>query len=59
MSNYEEDTAVTVERVLGRRGARELTPEELELVSGSGPEVTNVITVNPVTGKRDGDGYLE
>jgi hypothetical protein len=42
-------------RVLGRLGARELTPEEVELVLGNGPEHTNVITFNPVTG-RDGDG---
>ncbi len=43
-------------RVLGRLGARELTREEVELVSGSGFEHTNVITFNPVTGQRDGDG---
>jgi hypothetical protein len=56
MSNYEENAAPPAERVLGRRGARELTPEELERVSGSGPEHTNVITINPKTGARDGDG---
>jgi len=44
------------DRVLGRTGARELTPEEVDRVSGSGPEHTNVITFNPVTGERDGDG---
>ena len=44
------------DRVLGRTGARELTPEEVARVSGSGPYHTNVITVNPVTGQRDGDG---
>ncbi|MFZ0773979.1 MAG: hypothetical protein WCA49_07140 [Candidatus Sulfotelmatobacter sp.] len=43
-------------RVLIRKGARELTPQEVELVSGSGPYHTNVITVNPQTGQRDGDG---
>jgi hypothetical protein len=43
-------------RVLGRTGARELTPEEVERVSGSGPEITNVITFNLKTGQRDGDG---
>lgn len=43
-------------RVLNRTGARELTPKEVELVSGSGPLNTNVITVNPKTGQRDGDG---
>lgn len=43
-------------RVLGRTGARELTAEEIALVSGSGSEHTNVITINPYTGQRDGDG---
>jgi hypothetical protein len=43
-------------RVLSRTGARELTPQEVELVSGSGPQNTNVITFNPKTGQRDGDG---
>jgi hypothetical protein len=43
-------------RVLSRTGARELTPQEVELVSGSGPLITNVITINPKTGQRDGDG---
>lgn len=43
-------------RVLGRKGARELTAEEIALVSGSGSEHTNVITINPYTGQRDGDG---
>jgi hypothetical protein len=43
-------------RVLSRTGARELTPREVEIVSGSGPLITNVITINPKTGQRDGDG---
>ncbi len=43
-------------RVLSRTGARELTPEEVERVSGTGPLHTNVITFNPKTGERDGDG---
>jgi len=43
-------------RVLSRTGARELTPHELGQVSGSGPQNTNVITFNPSTGQRDGDG---
>jgi hypothetical protein len=43
-------------RVLSRIGARQLTSEEVERVSGSGPQHTNVITVNPKTGQRDGDG---
>jgi len=44
-------------RVLSRIGARLLTPQEVERVSGSGPVHTNVCTViNPTTGKADGDG---
>jgi hypothetical protein len=43
-------------RVLGRLGARELNPEEVARVSGAGPLQTNIISVNPVTGQRDGDG---
>jgi len=43
-------------RVLGRIGARELSPEEVEKVSGGLPVHTNVITFNPVTFQRDGDG---
>lgn len=43
-------------RVLGRIGARELSQEELEVIAGAGPEHTNVITINPYTGERDGDG---
>ncbi|HEY6445701.1 MAG TPA: hypothetical protein VIY53_04520 [Acidobacteriaceae bacterium] len=47
-------------RVLGRLGARELTPEEVERAAGKGSERTahhtNVITVNPYTGHLDGDG---
>lgn len=43
-------------RVLARMGARELTPQETARVAGAGPQHTNVITVNPSTGQRDGDG---
>jgi hypothetical protein len=43
-------------RVLARMGARELTPEEVARVAGAGPVITNVITINPVTHQRDGDG---
>jgi hypothetical protein len=50
MSNHEDN------RVLGRKGARELTPEEADRVAGSGTQHTNVITFNPLTGQRDGDG---
>jgi hypothetical protein len=44
-------------RVLSRAGARELSAEDVELVSG-GFVHTNVITFNPFTGARDGDGYV-
>jgi hypothetical protein len=44
-------------RVLTRAGARELSAEDVELVSG-GFTNTNVITFNPFTGARDGDGYV-
>jgi hypothetical protein len=47
-------------RVLGRLGARELTPQEVQKAMGEGSARsaahTNVITVNPVTGHLDGDG---
>jgi hypothetical protein len=45
-------------RVLGRIGARELSAEELANVNtaAAGPLNTNVITFNPKTGQRDGDG---
>jgi hypothetical protein len=43
-------------RVLGRTGARELTLEELTRINAGGPLNTNVITFNPKTGQRDGDG---
>jgi hypothetical protein len=45
-------------RVLGRQGARELTPEEVQRATDGGRSAqhTNVITVNPVTGHLDGDG---
>jgi hypothetical protein len=43
-------------RVLGRTGARELTPEEVARISTSGPQITDIITFNPVTHQRDGDG---
>jgi hypothetical protein len=44
-------------RVLGRSGARELTPEEVARIVTSGPQITDVITFNPYTGQRDGDGW--
>lgn len=44
------------QRVLGRTGARELTPEEWERVAAAGTQHTNVITFNPITQQRDGDG---
>jgi hypothetical protein len=42
-------------RVLAREGARCLSEEELNFVNG-GILHTNVITFNPYTGERDGDG---
>jgi hypothetical protein len=48
------------DRVLGRIGARELTPEEVERArstgSAHGAHRTDFITVNPVTHQLDGDG---
>jgi len=43
-------------RVLTRAGARELSEEEVELINGG--VHTNVITWNPFTGARDGDGCV-
>jgi hypothetical protein len=31
-------------------------PEELARISAGGPQNTNVITINLLTGQRDGDG---
>lgn len=42
-------------RVLSRLGARELTSEEVQYVSGSGQLHTNVCSINLTTGARDGD----
>jgi len=46
--------------VLARAGARELTIEEVEMVSGSGVAHTNVCTgilaTTTITGTGDGDG---
>ena len=44
-------------RVLGRTGARELTPEELARLSGSGTLHTMYISVDPKTGTVDGDAF--
>ena len=43
-------------RVLLRRGARELSQEELEAVNGGLIAHTNVCTFNPKTVSVDGDG---
>jgi len=43
-------------RVLTRAGAREMSAQEVELVNGG--VHTNVITWDPFTGARDGDGYV-
>lgn len=47
-----------VERVLGRLGARELTSQEIEKVSGGDFPMfhTNVCTFAGSTGPGDGDG---
>jgi hypothetical protein len=46
-------------RVLGRLGARELTPEEVERAKGKGsvrgPYHSDAISFNPVTFTIDGD----
>jgi hypothetical protein len=46
-------------RVLGRLGARELTPEEVERAKGKGsvrgPYHSDSISLNPVTLTLDGD----
>jgi hypothetical protein len=46
------------DRVLGRLGARELTPEEVERATGGERNAhrTDVITLNVITGHLDGDG---
>jgi hypothetical protein len=47
-------------RVLGRKGARELTPQEVEQIDrgrrGEAALHTDSITFNPLTGAIDGDG---
>ena len=43
-------------RVLGRTGARELNAQELASILASQPVITDIITFNPKTGERDGDG---
>ena len=43
-------------RVLGRTGARELTAQELACIIASQPVITDIITFNPFTRERDGDG---
>jgi hypothetical protein len=54
MSNHHDSKQAN--RVLGRLGARELTPQEVARVSQAGVVHTNVITFNPVTFQIDGDG---
>ncbi len=43
-------------RVLGRRGARELTPREIEHVTGS--IHTETLCTISVLGVRDGDSFI-
>ncbi len=42
-------------RVLVRRGARELTEEEVTQVSGAGRMTATKCTFDPATGFKDGD----
>ena len=42
-------------RVLNRLGARELSPEEVDAVSAGLAFHTNVCSIDPLTGARDGD----
>ena len=42
-------------RVLSRTGARELSKAEAEAVQGGLFVHTNVCSINPLTGARDGD----
>lgn len=46
-------------RVLGRLGARDLAPEEIESVTGSGIAHTNVCTSIRSTTSGDGDGCMD
>ncbi len=48
------------QRVLGRVGAREMTPEEIEQVTGAaGRFHTNVCTIVTATSTGDGDACLD
>lgn len=42
-------------RVLGRQGARVLTPEEVQRITAKGALHTNNISINPLTFVLDGD----
>lgn len=45
-------------RVIGRRGARELSPQEVESVSGAlHISAVCTVTVNPFTGALDSDTH--
>lgn len=54
-----KETSMTIEednRLLGRRGARELTPEEVRVICGaSGTGTETLCSFNPITKKIDGD----
>jgi hypothetical protein len=61
MKEFSEKTANTSERVLARRGARELTVREAEAVSGGGPpictDVASLVRMSATaTGCGDNDG---
>ena len=59
MKETMEKTGKTPDRVLARRGARELTREEVEAVSGAFAHTTNctgAFATQTHTGIGDGDG---
>jgi len=61
MKEFNEKTGNNSERVLARRGARELTVREAEAVSGGGPptctDVASLVRMTgTVTGCGDNDG---
>lgn len=57
MKQLDEKAARTSERVLARRGARELTVIEMDTVSGGGPPIhTNVASLAHLTTTHTGAG---
>ena len=57
MKTLDEETSWKPDRVLARRGARELTVMEMEHVSGGGPPIhTNVASLAQLTTTHTGAG---